>query len=166
MFCYNGLYFWLGPIYKLFKYHVNYALMWILRILGPIKFFKGPIKISNGQLKFGNLHVFEWDLGHLPILRAHHHFGFISGVYYCPTVPIFVAIPKVFVVIPGKFRFWPYCFPCIPYKKYIKNQTYLPHFIKHTFLSLWKQCRSRSAGFIEASWSGYTRFYTMLLSTS
>ena len=34
MFCKNGLYFWLGPIYKLFKSHVNYALMWILRILG------------------------------------------------------------------------------------------------------------------------------------
>ena len=26
---------------------------------------KGPIKISNGPLKFGNLHVFEWDMGHL-----------------------------------------------------------------------------------------------------
>ena len=49
--------------------------MWILRILGPIKFCKGPIKISNGSLKFGNLHVFEWDMGHLPILRAHHNFG-------------------------------------------------------------------------------------------
>ena len=49
--------------------------MWILRILGPIKFCKGPIKISNGPLKFGNLHVFEWDMGHWPILRAHHHCG-------------------------------------------------------------------------------------------
>ena len=49
--------------------------MWILRILGPIKFCKGPIKNSNGPLKFGNLHVFEWDMGHWPILRAHHHFG-------------------------------------------------------------------------------------------
>ena len=28
--------------------------MWILRVLGPIKFCKGPIKISNGPLKFGN----------------------------------------------------------------------------------------------------------------
>ena len=37
--------------------------------------FKGPIKISNGPLKFGNLHVFEWDMGHWPILWAHHHFG-------------------------------------------------------------------------------------------
>ena len=63
----NGLYFWLGPIYKLFKSHVNYALMWILRILGPIKFCKGLIKISNGPLEFGNLHVFEWDMGHWPI---------------------------------------------------------------------------------------------------
>ena len=53
--------------------------MWISRFLGPIKFCKGPIKIdqiSNGPLKFGNLHVFEWDMGHWPILiRAHHHFG-------------------------------------------------------------------------------------------
>ena len=34
-----------------------------------------PIKISNGPLKFRNLHVFEWDISHRPILRAHHHFG-------------------------------------------------------------------------------------------
>ena len=27
-----------------------------------------------GSLKFRNLHVFEWDMGHWPILRAHHHF--------------------------------------------------------------------------------------------
>ena len=32
-------------------------------------------KISNGPLKFETLHVFEWDMGHWPILRAHHHFG-------------------------------------------------------------------------------------------
>ena len=32
------------------------------------------MKISNGPLKFGNLHVFEWDMSHWPILRAHHHF--------------------------------------------------------------------------------------------
>ena len=32
-------------------------------------------QISNGTLKFENLHVFEWDMGHWPILRAHHHFG-------------------------------------------------------------------------------------------
>ena len=63
-----------GP-HKLFKSHVNFALMRILRILGRIKFCKGPIKISNGPLKFGNLHVFEWDMGHWPILKAHHHFG-------------------------------------------------------------------------------------------
>ena len=49
--------------------------MWILRILGPIKFCKGPIKISNGPLKNENLHLFEWGIGHWPILRAHHHFG-------------------------------------------------------------------------------------------
>ena len=30
--------------------------------------FKWPIKIWK-------LHVFEWDMGHWPILRAHHHFG-------------------------------------------------------------------------------------------
>ena len=53
---------------KLFKSRVNYALMWILRILVPIKFCIGPIKLSNGPLKFGNLHVFELDVGH-------HHFG-------------------------------------------------------------------------------------------
>ena len=49
--------------------------MWILRILWPIKFCKGPKKNLNGPLKFGNWHVFEWDMGHSPILRAHHHFG-------------------------------------------------------------------------------------------
>ena len=63
------------PIYKLFKSHVHYALTWILRILGPIKFRKGPIKISKGLLKFGNLHVFESDMGLWSILMAHHHFG-------------------------------------------------------------------------------------------
>ena len=31
------------------------------------KNFKWPIK-------FGNLHLFEWDMGHWSILRAHHHF--------------------------------------------------------------------------------------------
>ena len=72
MFCKNGLYFWLGPIYKLFKAHVNYALKWILRILGPIKFCKGPIKTSKRPLKFGNTNVFEWTMGHWSILRAHH----------------------------------------------------------------------------------------------
>ena len=76
-------YFWLGPIYKLFKSHVNYALMWILRILGPIKFCKGPIKNSNDPLKFGNLHVFEWDMGHWPILTAHHHFGLRLSLHGC-----------------------------------------------------------------------------------
>ena len=50
-------------MYKLFKSHVNCALMGILRILGPIKFCKGPMKISKGPLKFGNSHVFEWDMG-------------------------------------------------------------------------------------------------------
>ena len=76
LFCKNGLYFWLGPIYKLFKSHVNYALTWILRIIGPIKFCIGPLEISNGPLKFGNLHVFEWDIGHYTILfRAQNHFG-------------------------------------------------------------------------------------------
>ena len=33
------------------------------------------LNFANGPLKFGNLHVFEWDMGHWPILRAHHHFG-------------------------------------------------------------------------------------------
>ena len=40
-----------------------------------------PIKISNGPLKFGNLHVFEWDMSHRPILRAHHHFGLGLTLY-------------------------------------------------------------------------------------
>ena len=30
--------------------------------------FKGPFKLCNS-------HVFEWDTGHWPILRAHYHFG-------------------------------------------------------------------------------------------
>ena len=49
--------------------------MLILKILGTIKFCIEPIKISNDPLKFGNLHVIEWDMGHWPILKAHHHFG-------------------------------------------------------------------------------------------
>ena len=70
-----GLYFWLCPIYKLFKSHVNYALYNVdIKDSSPIKFCKRPIKISNGPLKFGNLHVFEWDMGHWSILRAHHYF--------------------------------------------------------------------------------------------
>ena len=92
MFFLNGLYFWLGPIYKLFKSHVNYALMWILRILRPIKFCKGPLKISNGPLKFGNLHVFEWDMGRWPILRAHHHFGL--GLTLVVVIIIIIVIIK------------------------------------------------------------------------
>ena len=36
---------------------------------------RAPQKNSNGPLKFGNLHVFEWDMSHWSILRAHHHFG-------------------------------------------------------------------------------------------
>ena len=46
----------------------------ILRIIGPIKFCNQLIKISKCPLKFGNLHVFEWAMGHWLILRAHHHF--------------------------------------------------------------------------------------------
>ena len=49
--------------------------MWILGIFGPIKFCKGPIKIAKCPLKFGNLHVFELDKSHWPIIRTHHHFG-------------------------------------------------------------------------------------------
>ena len=59
----------------------QYFIKAILRILGPIKFCKGSVKISNGPLKFGNLHVFEWDIGHLPILRAHHHFALGLSLY-------------------------------------------------------------------------------------
>ena len=60
--------------WALFKSPVNYVLEWILRILGSILFCKGPIKKFKGQLELGNLHIFEWDMGHSPI-RAHHHSG-------------------------------------------------------------------------------------------
>ena len=94
------MYFWLGPMYKLFKSHVNCALMGILRLLGPIQFCKGPMKISKGPFKFGNLHRFEWDMGHWPILRAHHHFlaRIISdfdiqcNLPNCPLWSIFVQL--------------------------------------------------------------------------
>ena len=36
-----------------------------LELQTPRKFSKGPIKNSNGPLKFGNLHVCEWERGHL-----------------------------------------------------------------------------------------------------
>ena len=62
--CLNGL-FWLGPIYKLFKSHVYYVLMWILWILGPVKILKRPIKRTHKNfkclLKLGNMHVLERD---------------------------------------------------------------------------------------------------------
>ena len=85
-------------MYKLFKSHVNCALIEILRILGPIKFCEGPMKISKGPLKFGNLHVFEWDMGNWAILRAHHHFGLglslilICNLPNCPLWSIFVQL--------------------------------------------------------------------------
>ena len=48
---------------------------WAHQILQRVrKNFKWPIK-------FGNLHVFEWDIGHLPILRAHHHFALGLSLY-------------------------------------------------------------------------------------
>ena len=62
------------------------------------KNFKRPIKI-------GNLHVFEWDMGHWPILRAHHHFGLgltlpldIRCKYLgnpCPAEPRFIPLNSV-----------------------------------------------------------------------
>ena len=67
-------FFWLGPIYKLFKSHVNDALMWILRILGPIKFCKVPIFFRKMSIKIWKLHVLDWDIGHCPILRAHYYY--------------------------------------------------------------------------------------------
>ena len=51
-----------GTIYKLFKSHVNFAPILILRILGPIKFCKGPIEISKGPLKVCNLNRI-WTIG-------------------------------------------------------------------------------------------------------
>ena len=35
-------------LYKLFKFDVYFALAWLLRILGPMKFSKLPIKFSKG----------------------------------------------------------------------------------------------------------------------
>ena len=35
----------------------------------------GPIEIRKGPLKLCNWHVLECDMDHLPILKAHHHFG-------------------------------------------------------------------------------------------
>ena len=72
--------------------------MWILSILGPIKFCKGPINISNGPLKFGNLHVFEWDMGHWPILRANHHF-WLGLTLFNVILLSFVVVSTVFVII-------------------------------------------------------------------
>ena len=58
-----------GPIYKLFKYHVNYADIkdsWANQILQRAHTnFKWIIKICK----------FEWDMGHWPVLRAHHNCG-------------------------------------------------------------------------------------------
>ena len=94
-----------GPIHKLFKSRVHYALTWILRILGPIKFCKGPIKISNGPLKFGNLHVFEWDMGHWSILRAHHLFGLglsLGLSIFCSVAETKDFVEDLFEVVTNK----------------------------------------------------------------
>ena len=44
--------------------------------LGHLELFSDYVRwpMQTESLKFGNLHVFEWDMGHWPILRAHHHF--------------------------------------------------------------------------------------------
>ena len=67
--------FWLGPIHKLFKSDVHFAVRWILRILGPFIFpilanqnFKWPIKTLI-------LHVNEWDMGHWAIFMANSYSG-------------------------------------------------------------------------------------------
>ena len=70
--------------------------MWILRILGPIK-------ISNGPLKFGNLHVFEWDMGHWPVLRAHHHYGL--GLTLLGSPDIKQSVISDFILDLGKLPF-------------------------------------------------------------
>ena len=58
--------------YKLFHSHVNYAL---IKDFWAHQIYKGTIEISKGPLKLRILHVFEWDMGHWPILRVYHHFG-------------------------------------------------------------------------------------------
>ena len=40
-----------GPIDKLFKSGIHFAVMWILRFLGSIFCSKWPIKISNSSSK-------------------------------------------------------------------------------------------------------------------
>ena len=83
--------------------------MWILRILGPIKFYKGPIKISNGPLNFGNLHVFEWDMGHWPIIRAHHYFGLglTLNVFLCLKKDLFSILQKLVFLLHSAFLAFP-----------------------------------------------------------
>ena len=70
--CFN---FWFGPIHKLFKFDVNFAVRCLLRILGPIIFSKRPMKMQNGPSKFGFLYVNEWEMGLWPIFRAHLYSG-------------------------------------------------------------------------------------------
>ena len=59
-------------MYKLFKSHADYAIIGILRILGPFKVCKGPMKISKGPFKFRNSQLFEWDIGHLHYSFEYH----------------------------------------------------------------------------------------------
>ena len=70
---------------------INVLLKWTLVLAGPhtqaiqiscqlcsnvnIKDSWAHQILQRAHKKFGNLHVFEWDMGHWPILTAHHHFG-------------------------------------------------------------------------------------------
>ena len=79
-------FFCLGPIYKLFKSHVYYALKLISRVLGPIKFCKGPVKNSKDPLKIVNMHPFvnEWDIGSI---RPLVHFNGPSS-FWARIIPV------------------------------------------------------------------------------
>ena len=57
---------------------LNYLIQYIhfhsmyIRSHNYAKFKENPCVGTNASTP---LHVFEWDLGHWSILRAHHHFG-------------------------------------------------------------------------------------------
>ena len=62
---------------------MNIKDSWVHQILQRAhKNFKWPIK-------FGNLHLFEWDMGHWPILRAHQHFGLGLSL---PVLTLFILM--------------------------------------------------------------------------
>ena len=46
------------------------------------------------EAEIGGRDVFEWDMGHWPILRAHHHFGLGLTLQVCAEKLIFFVQPK------------------------------------------------------------------------